>query len=370
MRMGLLLLGQHAPNELVWLAKQSEELGYDYFWYADEKFYRDPYIGLTLVALNTHRIRLGVCVTDPYSRHPALAAMANASLAEIAPGRVVLGFGAGGSGFPQMGIRQEKPVVALREGIEIIRRLFMGETVEYEGLVLSLKSGRLEFDLPEQVPIHIGTMSKLNLQLAGEIADGVMIGGYASSGGIQQSMQYVRQGARRAGRDLREIEISSRVNLCIAEDRRIALETVKPMVNLSLWLAYPNFERFFDYDPTNPAWHLSEEHLKVLEARDYNKVVPAAHLVPDALVPYRALIGRIEQVAQQAYAIAEMGIKQITIFPMPSANNSIADQVRMFAEDVMPVVRERLGCQANHSTPCAWDGTHCRVPGCQRQSQR
>ena len=136
MRMGLLLLGQHTPDELAQLARLSEELGYDYLWYADEKFYRDPYIGLTLVAQNTQRIRLGVCVTDPYSRHPALTAMANASLAEIAPGRVVMGFGAGGSGFPQMGIRQDRPVVAIREGIEIIRRLLAGETVDYQGQVL------------------------------------------------------------------------------------------------------------------------------------------------------------------------------------------------------------------------------------------
>lgn len=370
MRMGLLLLGQHTPDELAQLARLSEELGYDYLWYADEKFYRDPYIGLTLIAQNTQRIRLGVCVTDPYSRHPALTAMANASLAEIAPGRVVMGFGAGGSGFPQMGIRQDRPVVAIREGIEIIRRLLAGETVDYQGQVLCFRAGRLEFAIPEPLPIHIGTMSKYNLRLAGEVAEGVMIGGYASAQGIQQSMQHIRDGANRAGRDLRNVEISSRVNLCIAGDRRIALDTVKPMVNLSLWLAYPNFERFFDYDPAHPAWNLSEEHLKVLEARDYNQIVPSAHLVPDELVPQRALVGTVDQVAQQVYEIAQIGIKQITIFPMPTANESFANQVQMFADSVMPAVRERLGCQADHRTECDWDGSRCRIPGCQRQIQR
>lgn len=369
MRMGLLLLGEHTPEALARLAIQAEELGYDYFWYADEKFYRDPYVGLTLVALKTKKIRLGVCVTDPYSRHPALSAMANASLAEIAPGRVVLGFGAGGSGFPQMGIRQEKSVVALREGIEIMRRLFAGETVDYEGQVLCFRGGRLEFSLPNPVPIHVGTMSKLNLQLAGEIAEGVMIGGYASARGIEQSMQHVRRGAERAGRDLHQVEISSRVNLCIAKDRSKALETVKPMVNLSLWLAYPNFKRFFDYDPSNPAWNLPEELCQVLAQRDYNQIGPSAHLVPDGLVPQRALVGTIEEVTQQAYEIAELGIKQIVIFPMPGKKSSLEEQIALFAGQVMPAVRKRLGCIADEGTPCGWDGFRCNSPGCQRQGK-
>jgi len=119
MRTGVLVYGDDPPNRLLELAGLAEDLGYDCFWHADEKFHRDPFVGLSLLAANTRRLQLGVCVTEPYARHPALIAMAIASLAELAPGRMVLGLGAGGSGFPAMGVVREHPSTALREAVGI-----------------------------------------------------------------------------------------------------------------------------------------------------------------------------------------------------------------------------------------------------------
>src|SRR5678816_4839729 len=73
------------------IAQLAERTGYDYLWLADERFFREVYACLTLCALRTRRIRLGPCVTDPYSRHPALTAMAIATLDEISGQRAVLG---------------------------------------------------------------------------------------------------------------------------------------------------------------------------------------------------------------------------------------------------------------------------------------
>ena len=67
---------------------------------------------------HTERVQLGTCVTDPFARHPALTAMAIATLDEISNGRALLGFGAGISGFPELGIVRKKPAVAMREAIE------------------------------------------------------------------------------------------------------------------------------------------------------------------------------------------------------------------------------------------------------------
>jgi len=96
---GVLLLGELPAKELASLAHRIEEWGYDYLWFADERFFREVYSSLTLCALNTSRIKLGPCVTDPYSRHPALTAQAIGTLDEISGGRAVLGIGAGISGF-------------------------------------------------------------------------------------------------------------------------------------------------------------------------------------------------------------------------------------------------------------------------------
>ncbi len=72
---GLLLLPTYPPSHLAALAQLAEHTGYDVLWLADERFFREVYASLTLCALRTERIKLGPCVTDPYSRHPALTAM-------------------------------------------------------------------------------------------------------------------------------------------------------------------------------------------------------------------------------------------------------------------------------------------------------
>jgi 5,10-methylenetetrahydromethanopterin reductase len=367
MRYGVLLLGEHTPDRLVNLIRLIEDLGYDVFWYADEKFYRDCYIGLTLVALNSKRIKIGVCVTDPYTRHPALTAVANATLAELAPGRVILGIGAGSSGFPPMGIQQEKPAVAIREAIKIVRGLLSDKTVDYQGRVMSFRHGRLNFTPRSDIPICIGTMSRFVLQLSGQIADSVMIGGYASRPGLEQSMVEVRAGAAKAGRDLEGVEIISRVNVCIAEDEGVALRTVKPMVNLSMWFAYPNFGRLFDYDPKAPEWQFPQELLDTLAKRDYSLISSSAHLIPDGLARSRALFGTVDDIVQQALDIASLGITQITIFPMPIAGQGVEGVIRTFAEQVIPRVRSTLGCIAEPGRSCGWTGKRCSVAGCKRR---
>ena len=158
LKTGLLLLPTHAPHRLATLAQLAEHTGYDFLWLADERFFREVYASLTLCALRTERIKLGPCVTDPYSRHPALTAMAIATLDEISGQRAVLGIGAGVSGFRELGIARQQPATAMREAIELIRRLLTGERVNYQGQRVTLQGGRLDFTpVRAQVPIYVAS---------------------------------------------------------------------------------------------------------------------------------------------------------------------------------------------------------------------
>ena len=89
----------HVPSEHVdrhvELVQLAEELGFDCAWIPDQTFYRDPYVVLAALARATSTIALGVGVTNPFTRHPAMTARAIASVEELAPGRVALGVGAG-----------------------------------------------------------------------------------------------------------------------------------------------------------------------------------------------------------------------------------------------------------------------------------
>jgi hypothetical protein len=98
MGIGLLMLGDTPVQTMVERPRLAEAVGYDTVWLADERFYREVYSCLTHFAGNTSKVLLGPCVTDPFSRHPALTAIAIANARR--------GFGrAGGSlvsalGFP------------------------------------------------------------------------------------------------------------------------------------------------------------------------------------------------------------------------------------------------------------------------------
>src|SRR5690242_2590855 len=123
MTIDLLILGNAPMDTMLKRVRLAEDNGYDIAWLADERFYREVYSCLTSFALNTRRIRLGPCVTDPYARHPALTAMAIATLDELSGGRAVLGVDAGISGFAEMGVERLKPARAIRETVELVRLL-------------------------------------------------------------------------------------------------------------------------------------------------------------------------------------------------------------------------------------------------------
>lgn len=338
MRTGLLVYGDDPPHRLLERARLAEELGYDCFWHADEKFYRDPFVGLAMLAANTQRMELGVCVTEPYARHPALIAMAMASLAELAPGRMVLGLGAGGSGFPAMGVERRRPAIALRETVRIIRALLAGETVDHEGEVISCRNGRLNFDPPEQAPIVFGTRGRLILRLAGEVADGVMLAPYASARSLGIAMAPVAEGVGRSGRQPGDVQRIARVDLCISSSAAAARRAVKPGIVLPLWTSYPRFG-FLEPLGLPP---VPEPLLEVLARRDYSLIAPNAHLAPDEYVRHMAVAGTLEQVTEQMIEIAGAGVDQITIKPVPAPGGTVDDIVRDFAREVMPAVRRSL----------------------------
>src|SRR6478752_8011731 len=145
MSLELLMLGNVPIPQMVERAKLAEASGYDALWVADERFYREVYSTLAILAQHTSRVKLGTCVTDPFARHPALTAMAIATLDEISNQRAILGVGAGISGFPELGVVRKKPAVAIREMIEVVRVLLKGEPLDFHGDVVVLHNGKLSF---------------------------------------------------------------------------------------------------------------------------------------------------------------------------------------------------------------------------------
>jgi 5,10-methylenetetrahydromethanopterin reductase len=165
MDLELQLLGDVSVARLVDRTRLAEANNYSAVWVSDERFYRDVYLCLAQIAAHTSHVRVGTSVTDPYVRHPALTAVAIATLDEISGGRAVMGIGAGISGFAELHIERRKPARAMREAITAIRALWRGETVGFHGDVIALNHTRLNFPaLRAQIPVYVASNGVMGLR--------------------------------------------------------------------------------------------------------------------------------------------------------------------------------------------------------------
>ena len=335
---GLLLLPSLPPDRLAATARHAERTGYDYLWLADERFFREVYASLTHAAHVTERIRLGPCVTDPYSRHAALTAMAIATLDEIADRRAVLGIGAGVSGFRELGIAREKPAVAIRETVEIIRRLLAGETVTYKGQTVALDDAKLDF-VPTRadVPIYVASQHVHGCRAAGRVADGAIMQGCVAAPLLGFFRETVAEGARQAGRDPKAVELVARINVCIADERRAARDVMRPGIVRSLVSQRPEFFTFRQAGVTVPP-ALAEKLMALPYTHEPGPLAALAPEVPDAFVDAVTLAGPPDVVADGVVRLARGGIGQFTIYPM-AAGGPVETVIERFQTEVMPRVR-------------------------------
>lgn len=334
-------LGLHWVDErfgdFVALIEMCESLGYEYLWPSNEKFFRDMYVVATVAAMSTSRPSIGTFVADPYTHHPALTTTAISTLDQVSKGRAILCFGAGGTGFPPMGIERKKPAVAIKEAILLVRELLTGETVDFEGEVIRFRNGRLNFKARQDIPIFVASRGNLVLQAAGEVADGVMIATYAEPLGIRHALNMVEKGASRSGRSLEELKIISRVDACIHEDRRTAIDAVKPMIGVFLWTSYP--DRTFVH---RAGLEIPEELEAIIAKRDYNLMAPNSHLIPDSFAQKFCWAGTPREVAEQVARVVDMGIHDITFLPHPPKGGTTLGTIRDFAEKVKPMIEAML----------------------------
>jgi 5,10-methylenetetrahydromethanopterin reductase len=242
-QLGVLMLGRRPGPRIADLARVAERSGFDYFWIPDERFFREVYGLCTAAALATERLVIGPCVTDPYTRHPALTAAAIATLDELSEGRAVLGIGAGISGFQALGLEHRQPAVAVAEAVDLIRRLLRGEHARVRGQVVAF-DGELDFTPARPgVPIYVAAGGPVMQRLAGRLADGVIIQSCLTEVEIDDALEHVRSGARSADRAPRTLDLVARVDVAVDASLDRAYEALRSRVARILLRQSPHFPR-------------------------------------------------------------------------------------------------------------------------------
>jgi len=286
-------------------------------------------------------VRLGPCVTDPYSRHPALTAMAIATLDEIAGGRAVLGFGAGVSGLAELGIDSSRSATAIREGIDLVRRLLAGATVTLKGEQISFHDGRLDWAPARAgIPIYVASQRAAGCRVAGRLADGAIMQGALAEPLVRFLRDTVHGAAREAGRDPARIELVARLNACIHDDRRAARDVMRPTLVRSLASQRRDFFTFVTAGLTVPG-RLAEKLRGLTYTHDVAPLRALAPEIPDEFVDACTLTGPPSVVASEVVRLARSGISQVMIYPL-AVEGGPETTVERFQREVMPLVRREL----------------------------
>jgi 5,10-methylenetetrahydromethanopterin reductase len=234
-RVGLYLQDAHDLREGLGWAKYAEAMGFESVWQAESRLVRDAIVPMAAYAAVTDRIKIGSGVINNWTRNIGLLAATFLTLDDLAPGRVLCGIGTWWDPLARnVGIRREKPLLAMRETVGVLRRLlnlervtFHGEFHHLEGVELDVVHGRRQ---AREVPILIGGTGPRMLELAGEVADGVLLNYCVPVEYNDVAMQHIEAGARRGGRSLDRVDRYQLVVCCVDDNSEAAVECSRELL--------------------------------------------------------------------------------------------------------------------------------------------
>lgn len=327
----------HVPHDHyakhVGLVQLAERLGFRRAWIPDQTFNHDPYVILGALALSTSEIQLGVGVANPFTRHPASTGRAIATVADLAPGRVSLGIGAGNVRelLQPLGFPFDRPADRCREALELIRQELTGDEVAYRGRYYQMDGARLELDEPAEVPLYLAGRGRRILEAAGAVADGALIGGLCGDAGIRYALDCLRRGAAGAGRDSLPGEIGSWVTCRIGDDRRAEIERIRPSMAHIIGGAPDQVMAELGLPETVVA--------AIKSAYRSGGAAAAAEYVTDECVDAFAIVGPPDAVIARIEALGDAGATQF-IFLIGSGDVRVqAGQLEQFATEIFPAFR-------------------------------
>ena len=235
MRTALYLQDAHSIRDGMTYAAYAEARGFEAVWQAESRLVREATVPLAAYAAVTERIKVGSGVSDCWSRNPARLAATFSTLDDLAPGRVLLGLGAWWDPLAaKVGITRTHPLTVMAEVVRAVRALLANETVTFHGEWVHLTGVELDYVYqerrPKDVPIYIGATGDRMLELAGEIADGVVLNYLVSPDYNERALERLAAGLDRAGRTLEDLDRPQLVVCSVHEDETTALDMARLMV--------------------------------------------------------------------------------------------------------------------------------------------
>lgn len=313
-------------TRIVSLAKQAEDAGFAYSWIFDSHvLWQEPYPLMTLIGVNTERMRMGTCVTNPAVRDATVTASLLATLNRISGGRMDLGIGRGDSSRRVMG-KKPTTLERLEETVQVVRDLCAGKKIEYEGRDIQMPWA--DAGVP---PVWIAGYGPKALRCAGRVGDGVILQ-FADPELIKWCLGFVREGAEEAGRDFSRIRVMSAAPVWVSDDLEKARDQVR-------WFPALVSNHVVDlvsrYKPEELPDGLTAY---IRDRKGYNYLHHAevgssnAEFVTDEIVDRFCIVGPAEEHVRRLRELQEIGVTQFNIYLMSGDEE---DSVDVYGRDVV-----------------------------------
>ena len=234
-RVALYLQDAHSLQDAIHYVQYAESHGFEAVWQAESRLVRDAIVPMAAYAATTKRIKVASGVINNWTRNAAIIAATFLTLDDLAPNRIICGIGAWWDPLAsKVGINRDRPLLAMRETITVVRALlarqrvtFHGEFVNLDDVELDVVHGRKE---ARHVPIYLGATGPKMMALTGEIADGVVLNYLVSPQYNAGALEQLAIGAKAAGRSFDSIDRPQLVVCSVDKDRKKALNASRKLV--------------------------------------------------------------------------------------------------------------------------------------------
>lgn len=315
-RVALYLQDAHDLRDGLEYARYAEEHGFEAVWQAESRLVRDAIVPMAAYAAVTNRIKVGSGVINNWTRNIGLLAATFLTLDDLAPDRIICGIGAWWDPLARnVGIERRKPLAAMRETVTVLRRLlnmervtFHGEFIHVDGIELDVVHGRRT---PRHVPIMIGATGDKMMELAGEIADGVVLNYCVPPKYNDNALEFLATGAKAAGRRLEDIDRPQLVVCSVDKDHEKAIDSTRGL--LTQYLAQqPHIAK---------ASGVSQEVVSQIQSilgwpATKEQIDQAKHLVPEELIHRITASGTPEEARAKVAEYRKHGCTCPILYPV------------------------------------------------------
>ena len=283
-RVALYLQDAHDLRDGLEYVKYAEKRGFEAVWQAESRLVRDAIVPMAAYAAVTDRIKVGSGVINNWTRNIGLLAATFLTLDDLARDRIICGIGAWWDPLAKnVGINRQKPLVAMKETVQILKRLlamervtFHGEFLHVDGIELDVVHGRKE---PRHVPVYIGATGDMMMEMTGEIAEGVVLNYCVPPEYNNKALELLDAGAKKAGKRLEDIDRPQLIVCSVDNDHDKAIDTSREL--LTQYLAQqPHIAK-----ASGVSMDVVEKIQSILGwPATHEQIQKAKHLVPEELI--------------------------------------------------------------------------------------